>query len=179
MYTMQLIEQFVAVGSSRETRTGCGGTVGHQRQLLNNLFSLGLLTVQVDPQRVKKPGSVPLILHMKSSPDKRGNPQTFDSKPACSGVGREFVALFPNNIDRYLWQAENLKWFEFLTMILEVMEVVFPLLFGELFTWCSCRFTISPAKSPSHQKSRNCVDHSQQPNLPHTSSGAIIQRSPE
>ena len=62
---------------------------------------------------------------MKSSPSKPGNPQTFDSNPTYSEeiVGRVFLALFPNNLDINLCREENLKWFEFLIMILESIKV--------------------------------------------------------
>ena len=64
-------------------------------------------------------------IHMKSSPNKPEYQQVFSSKRARSEVsaGRVFLALFPNNIDMYLWRAENLKWFEFVIMILEVIKV--------------------------------------------------------
>ena len=62
---------------------------------------------------------------MKSSPSKPGNPQTFDSNPAGSQdiAARVFLVLFPNNIDINLCREENLKWFEFLIMILESIKV--------------------------------------------------------
>ena len=43
---------------------------------------------------------------------------------AFSAIGfNALITLFPMNIGTYLYAEENLKWFEFLIMILEVIKV--------------------------------------------------------